>query len=95
MQNMFAGEIEKYDISTEWRQQLAATELLQKTIVAGLSETDFFEKVSFHGGTALRLLHGLDRYSLDLDFSLMKKDEKFELNDYMRMVQGKSKYWTP
>ncbi|MDR1445961.1 MAG: nucleotidyl transferase AbiEii/AbiGii toxin family protein [Treponema sp.] len=51
----------------------------------------FFEKVSFHGGTALRILHGLDRFSLDLDFSLIKKDENFELNNYMRMVQGSSK----
>jgi hypothetical protein len=93
MQNIFAGEIEKYDLSYEWGQQLAATELLQKIILAGLSGTDFFDKASFHGGTALRILHGLDRYSLDLDFSLIKKDENFELNHYMCMVQEYSKQY--
>jgi hypothetical protein len=91
MDNIFADEIKKYEISTDWRQQLAATELLQKTILAGLSETDFFEKTSFHGGTALRMLHNLDRFSLDLDFSLIKKDGKFKLNNYMLMVQESSK----
>jgi predicted nucleotidyltransferase component of viral defense system len=69
--NIFLNEIKKYDLGVDKLQELAASELLQKVILAGLSETDFFERAAFHGGTALRILYGLHRFSQDLDFSLI------------------------
>jgi predicted nucleotidyltransferase component of viral defense system len=78
MSNIFLDEIKKYSITTMGEDELAASELLQKIILAGLSETDFFTKASFHGGTALRIFHRLNRYSQDLDFSLIKNQGKFE-----------------
>ncbi|MFP3041482.1 nucleotidyl transferase AbiEii/AbiGii toxin family protein [Treponema primitia] len=88
---MFLDEIKKYDITTANDQELAAGELLQKIILAGLSETDFFENASFHGGTALRIFYGLNRYSQDLDFSLIKKQGKFEWKKYLVQVQDRMK----
>jgi len=49
----------------------------------GLSKTDFFTKVSFHGETALRLIYKVDRYSEDLDFTLEKPNAKFIWKPYL------------
>jgi hypothetical protein len=41
-----------------------------------------FETAAFYGGTALRILHGMDRCSEDLDFSLLKPAAEFDLSRY-------------
>ena len=41
-------------------------EIAQEIILDALSETDFFKTSSFHGGTSLRLIYRIDRYSEDL-----------------------------
>jgi predicted nucleotidyltransferase component of viral defense system len=91
MSNLFLDEIKKYDITTLSEEELAASELLQKIILAGLSETDFFTKALFHGGTALRIFHGLKRYSQDLDFSLIKDGGRFEWGRYLVHVRDRMK----
>jgi predicted nucleotidyltransferase component of viral defense system len=91
MSNIFLEEIKKYDITTMGEEELVASELLQKIILAGLSETDFFTRASFHGGTALRIFHGLNRYSQDLDFSLVKNGEKFEWGKYLVYIRDRMK----
>jgi predicted nucleotidyltransferase component of viral defense system len=60
----------------------ALREILQDVALLGLWRSKFFEHAAFYGGTALRILHGLDRYSEDLDFSLLKPDESFSLKAY-------------
>jgi predicted nucleotidyltransferase component of viral defense system len=50
----------------------ALREILQEIALLGLWRSRFFEKAAFYGGTALRILYGMDRYSEDLDFSLLK-----------------------
>lgn len=45
-------------------------EYLQAFILRSLHESNAFDSLSFVGGTALRFLHGLPRFSEDLDFSL-------------------------
>ncbi len=67
---------------------LFAKEVLQKIILNGLSRGQFFKKAAFHGGTALRILHGLGRYSEDLDFTLFERDPDFKLNRYMTYVES-------
>ncbi|MFH0909862.1 MAG: nucleotidyl transferase AbiEii/AbiGii toxin family protein [bacterium] len=65
----------------------AIREILQQLALLGLWRSKFFEHAAFYGGTALRILHGLDRYSEDLDFSLLKPDAKFTLGDYGSALQ--------
>jgi predicted nucleotidyltransferase component of viral defense system len=43
---------------------------MQEIILPGLAETNFFDNNVFLGGTALRMLYGLKRYSEDLDFTM-------------------------
>ncbi len=58
-------------------------EILQQTALLGLARHQFFEYAVFYGGTALRILYGLDRYSEDLDFSLIKANSDFDFTPFL------------
>lgn len=64
----------------------ALREIMQEITLAGLERSGFFEKAAFYGGTALRILYHLDRYSEDLDFSLLEADPAFSLERYFESV---------
>lgn len=64
----------------------ALREIMQEVALAGLSRTDFFEKAAFYGGTALRIFYGLDRFSEDLDFSLLESNPDFSLEPYFDAI---------
>ncbi len=66
--------IERYACQTRDDYVSALREILQQIALLGLWRGKFFEHAAFYGGTALRVLYGLDRYSEDLDFSLLKSD---------------------
>ena len=51
----------------------ALREFLQVLILRIIYDKGYFKNLSFVGGTALRLLHDLKRFSEDLDFSLIEK----------------------
>ena len=65
----------------------ALREILQEIALLGLWRSKFFEKAAFYGGTALRILHGLDRYSEDIDFSLLEPYPSFDLGRYSDALQ--------
>lgn len=65
----------------------AIKEVLQEVVLAGLSRADFFKSAVFYGGTALRIFYGLDRFSEDLDFSLMSPNANFELSSYFPVLE--------
>lgn len=64
----------------------ALREIMQEVALAGLSRTNFFEKAAFYGGTSLRIFYGLDRFSEDLDFSLLEVDSNFSLEPYFEAI---------
>lgn len=64
----------------------ALREILQEIALVGLWRSKFFDKAAFYGGTALRVLYGLDRFSEDLDFSLLAPNNDFALGDYCRSI---------
>lgn len=64
----------------------ALREIMQEIALAGLYRAGFFEKAAFYGGTALRIFYGLDRFSEDLDFSLLEVNPDFSLNKYLDAV---------
>jgi predicted nucleotidyltransferase component of viral defense system len=71
-----------YEIRSVQDSLWALREVMQEIALLGLWRGKFFEKAAFYGGTALRVLYGLDRFSEDLDFSLLEKSEGFDLSDY-------------
>jgi predicted nucleotidyltransferase component of viral defense system len=65
----------------------ALREVAQEFMLLGLWRGKFFEKAAFYGGTALRLLYGLDRFSEDLDFSLLRPDAEFRFDPYFDAIR--------
>ena len=61
-------------------------EVMQKIALAGLARGGFFEKAAFYGGTCLRLLHNMRRFSEDMDFSLLEPNCNFRFEDYFPAV---------
>src|SRR5690554_5366042 len=80
--------IDTYEPANEEEALSALREIMQEIALAGLSRTDFFKKAAFYGGTALRIFYGLNRYSEDLDFSLLAVDNKFSLEPYFQSIQN-------
>jgi predicted nucleotidyltransferase component of viral defense system len=65
----------------------ALREILQEIALLGLWRSRFFERAAFYGGTALRILYGMDRYSEDLDFSLLAPTAEFDLSRYCNALE--------
>lgn len=61
-------------------------EVMQEITLAGLYRGGFFDKAAFYGGTCLRIFHELPRFSEDMDFSLIGKDETFDLESYFPSI---------
>jgi Nucleotidyl transferase AbiEii toxin, Type IV TA system len=75
-----------YNPTNEFGAQQALREILQEITLAGLQRAGFFEIAAFYGGTALRIFHGLNRFSEDLDFSLLKPDKDFQLEPFFSSI---------
>lgn len=65
----------------------ALREILQRVTLLGLHRGNFFNLACFYGGTALRLLYDLDRFSEDMDFCLKKPDPSFNFRPYIDAVR--------
>lgn len=78
--------IESYNPTTRDQVNQALREIMQEIALAGLNRSGFFEHAAFYGGTALRIFHQLDRFSEDLDFSLLKDNPDFSLTPYLNGI---------
>lgn len=79
--------LEKYNVKNVTEAENALKEIIQEIALLGLQRDNFFEKAAFYGGTALRILYSLPRYSEDLDFILFESDPEFSLAPYFLAVQ--------
>lgn len=78
--------LSNYEITNESDLINALKEVFQEIALLGLYQGGFFEKAAFYGGTALRILHGLPRFSEDLDFTLLEKNSDFNLERYFDFI---------
>lgn len=86
MDNAIQNMLKKYSLSTIDDYKAAIKEILQEVALLGLSRSGFFNKAAFYGGTALRIFHHLDRFSEDLDFSLIKPDPNINIQTFLDKV---------
>ena len=86
MDDIFNQMLSVYEINTDTDRRNATFEVMQQIILAGLQQGGFFDKAAFYGGTCLRIFHGLQRFSEDMDFSLVRKDDKFNIEDYFEPI---------
>lgn len=80
MNTLLDTMLQSYDTSTIYAKKNAMKEVMQEIVLCGLSRVGFFKKAAFYGGTALRIVYGLDRFSEDLDFSLLERDAHFDMS---------------
>ena len=86
MNDMLEQLLDDYSDAPQSEREQAIREVVQELVLYGLSSAGFFNKAAFIGGTALRIFHGLKRYSEDLDFMLMQPGD-FNFNDYLPLVR--------
>ena len=65
-----------------------AREYLQALTLQGLQRAGAMTALAFHGGTALRFLYSLPRYSEDLDFALERPSHIYDFRAYLRSIQN-------
>jgi len=93
MNSAVAAMLAKYDRRSADDHVNALREIFQEIALCGLWRGKFFERAAFYGGTSLRVLHGLDRFSEDMDFSLLAPDDQFDLAPYCAFVEEELTAW--
>lgn len=86
MNELYQSMLDRYDLSTTQKRRNATFEVNQQIVLAGLYHGGFFERAAFYGGTCLRIFHGLQRFSEDMDFSLLLPDENFSFSTYFQPI---------
>lgn len=82
--------LNKYDFHTLEDRKNAIKEIIQEIVLSGLARTNFFNVAAFYGGTALRIFYGLDRFSEDLDFSLLASNPDFDFAEYVSSIRNEA-----
>jgi predicted nucleotidyltransferase component of viral defense system len=72
-----------YRAANPLKEEQALKEILQEVALFALWRAAFFDVAAFQGGTSLRILHKLPRFSEDLDFILKEPDREFRWGRYL------------
>ena len=91
MNNVIETMLAKYNPQNITERENAIKEIVQEITLSGLSHGNFFSNVAFYGGTCLRIFHGLNRFSEDLDFALLKKEQDFKLDSFFPFIEKEFK----
>ena len=83
---IYDNMLSAYGATTEQERRNAIFEANQQVILAGLYNGGFFDVAAFYGGTCLRIFHGLQRFSEDMDFSLLTPNDKFDFTKYFQPI---------
>jgi len=86
LNNVLRARLQAYSPANAIEQENVLQELMQHYVLAALSRAGLFEEALFHGGTCLRIVHGLSRFSEDLDFLLKQPDSSFRWQNYLDAV---------
>lgn len=87
MNDVINAMLGDYQCQTQQDYQNSLKEIIQNIALLGLWRAKFFEHAAFYGGSALRILYGLDRFSEDLDFSLLTQNPEFKLKKYCNAIR--------
>lgn len=83
MNEIIQQRLENYGATNAQQEEHALKEIIQEVALYALWRTDFFKVAAFQGGTSLRILHGLQRFSEDLDFILIEPWTEFGWSEYL------------
>jgi len=85
--------LSRYELQTIHDHENALKEIIQEIVLLGLWRSKFYEKALFYGGSALRILYKLDRFSEDLDFSLNQPEKTFNITKYLDAIRAELELW--
>ncbi len=88
MNPAIASMLERYQCESRLDYENALKEIIQEVCLLGLWRSKFFQHAAFYGGTALRILYGLDRFSEDIDFSLLTPRSDFDLQPHLNAIEA-------
>lgn len=80
--------LERYSSHSLQEHEQALREILQEIALVGLWRGKFFEHAAFYGGTALRIFYQLDRFSEDLDFTLLSPNKDWSWEPYGEVIRN-------
>ncbi len=83
MIELIQQRLNSYRAANPVEEAQALKEILQEVALYALWRADFFEVAAFQGGTCLRILNKLPRFSEDLDFILKAPYPEFAWNSYL------------
>lgn len=86
MNSIYEQMLASYGNLPEGKLWNAKYEVAQQIALAGLFHSGFFQKAAFYGGTCLRLFHGMQRFSEDMDFTLLHEDPTVHLENYFQPI---------
>ena len=86
MNDILEQMLSRYPMDTADARRNALYEVMQQVVLCGLNRGGFFSEAAFYGGTCLRIFHGMNRYSEDMDFTLLHKDSNFSLEKYFPAI---------
>ena len=84
---MLSARIRDYAPTNSVEQENVLQELMQHYVLSSLSRAGLFAEAMFHGGTCLRIVYGMNRFSEDLDFLLKRSDPDFRWQGYLESVR--------
>jgi predicted nucleotidyltransferase component of viral defense system len=86
MIDLIQRRLEGYQAANAVEEEQAIKEIIQEIVLFALWKAGFFEVAAFQGGTSLRILYGLPRFSEDLDFILKESDPAFDWRHYLQKL---------
>lgn len=86
MIELIQQKLKSYKASNSVEEEQAIKEIIQELALYALWRAGFFEVAAFQGGTSLRIMYGLPRFSEDLDFVLIQPDPYFEWRPYLEKL---------
>src|SRR5215470_4025156 len=87
MNEVVQSMLQKYAPKSSMEHERALAEILQEIALVGLWRGKFFEHAAFYGGTCLRIFYNLDRFSEDLDFTLLTPNPNWSWQHYGEAVR--------
>lgn len=93
MNQVIRDMLKRYDCRSAGDYENALREIFQELALLGLWRGKLFEHAAFYGGTALRIIYGLQRFSEDMDFSLITPEPDFDITSYCEFVEKELEAW--
>lgn len=88
MHSAIEDMLQKYNCKNSDDYVNAIKEIIQEIALLGLFRAGFFDIAAFYGGTALRIFYNLNRFSEDLDFSLLNTNTNFDIIKYCKSIEN-------